>query len=167
MMILVNSNTLGEQIKLSAEAKMMNRESKRQLDRELEKAFGWVENLLNHLKKNKRLYLKLVVMLAMLFINVNPWIALPKNIGNVLTMSMNIDEAIAKINKIGTQFLKLANVIAYWVVLLLTGKRCIETAMIGDQKKVINVALQGIVIMGIIYFLPEIFNMMQGLIELD
>lgn len=152
MMLIINGNTITEQIQL-------NRENKRRLERinseeALDKEYNRIEGLLNHVKKNRRLYMKLVYVTAILLFNANP----------VIVMAMNVDDAISKIDKFGNQILKLIQVIAYWVVLIGTVKKCTETAMIGDRKQIIGEALKGVMIMGIIYFLPELFDMMKEMV---
>lgn len=148
MLILINGNTIGEQIQL-------NRMNRRNLENELNKEFGRVENLLNHLKRNKQLYLKLVVMIAILLM------CCPKSV----VLAMDVDQAIRKIDKFGTQILRLTQVIAYWAVLLTTSKDCVQTAMSGDKKQIAGAAIKGVMIMGIIYFLPEFFDMMKSMVE--
>lgn len=148
MMLLINGNTIGEHIAI-------NRESRRSLENKLNKECGRVECLLNHLKKNKRLYLKLVFMVSLLFFQGSP----------IVAMAMDVDDAIRKIDTFGHQLLRLIQVIAYWTVLLSTSKKSIEIAMVGDRKQVLSEALKGVVIMGIIYFLPELFDMMHSLVQ--
>lgn len=153
MMLVINGNTITEQIQL-------NRENKRRLERinsecALDKEYNRIEGLLNHVKKNRRLYMKLVYVTAVLLFNANP----------VIVMAMNVDDAISKIDKFGNQILKLVQVIAYWVVLIGTCKKCTETAMMGDRKQILGEALKGVMIMGIIYFLPELFDMMKEMVD--
>lgn len=151
MMLIINGNTIGEHITLNR----ASRRNKRSLENELERELGRVECLLNHLKRNKRLYLRLVFMIAVLLMNSSP----------TVVMAMDVDEAIAKINTFGEQLLKLTQVIAYWAVLLGTCKKCTETAMMGDRKQIIGEAMKGVMIMGIIYFLPELFDMMSSMVD--
>lgn len=114
-----------------------------------------LENLLNHIKKHKRLYLKLTMIIAMMFISgyINPSYA----------MITDVNQAIAKIDSLGQQLLKLTRVIAYWTVLLITSKDCIKEALNGDKKRVGNVVVKGVMVMAVIYFLPELFSMMESI----
>lgn len=153
MMLIINGNTIAEQIQL-------NRENKRRLERinseeALDKEYNRIDGLLNHVKKNRRLYMKLVYVTAILLFNANP----------VIVMAMNVDEAIAKIDNFGNQILKLIQVIAYWTTLITTVKKSAETAIMGDRKQVLGEALKGAMIAGIIFFLPELFDMIKGMTE--
>ena len=60
--------------------------------------------------------------------------------------------------------LKLARTIGYWVVILMTTKDCIGEAMKGGKKEVGNIVVKGIMIMAVLYFLPELFSMMESIV---
>ena len=93
MKILVNGLTISEQIQ----------------EHELKRELGKIENLLNHLKKHRRLYLKLVLIVAMMISSgyINPAYAL----------MVDVNQAINRINKLGNELLRLVRVIGYWTVL--------------------------------------------------
>ena len=78
--------------------------------------------------------------------------------------AVDVDHAINKINTLGGQLLKLARVIGYWTVLLITSKDCIAMAVNGDKKGVSAAVVKGIIIMAVIYFLPELFSMMESIV---
>ena len=161
MVILINGNTIGEHLEYSK----LNREARRRNDNDMIVEAGKVEQLINHVKRNKRLYFKLIVLVATLLFRLNPVLALPVQTKaiNSMVMVMDVDAFIEKINRIGGLFRKLFNIIAYWCVLLLTYIRSTETAMLGDPKKVINIAIQGVTIMAIFHFLPEIFDLIEAI----
>ena len=79
MKILVNGLTISEQIQ----------------EHELKRELGKIENLLNHLKKHRRLYLKLVLIVAMMISSgyINPAYAL----------MVDVNQAINRINKLGNE----------------------------------------------------------------
>ena len=136
MKILVNGLTISEQIQ----------------EHELKRELGKIENLLNHLKKHRRLYLKLVLIVAMMISSgyINPAYAL----------MVDVNQAINRINKLGNELLRLVRVIGYWTVLLITAKDCIKEALNGDRRNVSNAIVKGLIIMATLYFLPEMFSLM-------
>lgn len=140
MKILVNGLTISEQIQ----------------EHELKRELGKIENLLNHLKKHRRLYLKLVLIVAMMISSgyINPAFAL-----------VDVNEAINRINTLGNQLLKLVRAIGYWTVLLITAKDCIKESLNGDRRNVSNAIVKGLIIMATLYFLPEMFSLMESIVS--
>ena len=140
MKILVNGLTISEQIQ----------------EHELKRELGKIENLLNHLKKHRRLYLKLVLIVAMMLSSgyINPAFAL-----------VDVNEAINRINTLGNQLLKLVRAIGYWTVLLITAKDCIKESLNGDRRNVSNAIVKGLIIMATLYFLPEMFSLMESIVS--
>jgi hypothetical protein len=141
MKILVNGLTISEQIQ----------------EHELKRELGKIENLLNHLKKHRRLYLKLVLIVAMMISSgyINPAYAL----------MVDVNQAINRINKLGNELLRLVRVIGYWTVLLITAKDCIKEALNGDKRNVSNAIVKGLIIMATLYFLPEMFSLMESIVS--
>lgn len=123
-------------------------------NRDILKELNKTNNLLNHIKRHRRLYTRLVCIAAMMLISgyVNP------------VLAIDPDQAIARINDLGNQLLKLARTIGYWVVILMTTKDCIGEAMKGGKKEVGNIVVKGIMIMAVLYFLPELFSMMESIV---
>ena len=72
-------------------------------NKDLIKELNRVENLLNHIKKHKRLYSKLVMITAMMLMSgyINP----------ALAYAADVDYAIKRIDTLGNQLLKLARII--------------------------------------------------------
>ena len=140
MKILVNGLTISEQIQ----------------EHELKRELGKIENLLNHLKKHRRLYLKLVLIVSMMLSSgyINPAYAL----------MVDVNQAINRINKLGNELLRLVRVIGYWTVLLITAKDCIKEALNGDRRNVSNAIVKGLIIMATLYFLPEMFSLMESIV---
>ena len=124
---------------------------------EFKKEINRVENLLNHIKKHKSLYRKLVLIVCMMLISgyLNP----------VSAYMADVNLAINKLDKLGNQLLKLVRTVGYWVVLLITSKDCISQAINGDKKGVGGAVTKGLMIMAVIYFLPELFSMMESIVE--
>ena len=145
MKILVNGLTISEHIKYRSTSEY-----------ELKRELGKLENLLNHLKKHRRLYLKLVLIVAMMLSSgyINPAFAL-----------VDVNEAINRINTLGNQLLKLVRAIGYWTVLLITAKDCIKESLNGDRRNVSNAIVKGLIIMGTLYFLPEMFSLMESIVS--
>ena len=141
MKILVNGLTISEQIQ----------------EHELKRELGKIENLLNHLKKHRRLYLKLVLIVAMMLSSgyINPAYAL----------MVDVNQAINRINKLGNELLRLVRVIGYLTVLLITAKDCIKEALNGDRRNVSNAIVKGLIIMATLYFLPEMFSLMESIVS--
>ena len=141
MKILVNGLTISEQIQ----------------EHELKRELGKIENLLNHLKKHRRLYLKLVLIVAMMLSSgyINPAYAL----------MVDVNQAINIINKLGNELLRLVRVIGYWTVLLITAKDCIKESLNGDRRNVSNAIVKGLIIMATLYFLPEMFSLMESIVS--
>lgn len=141
MKILVNGLTISEQIQ----------------EHELKRELGKIENLLNHFKKHRRLYLKLVLIVAMMISSgyINPAYAL----------MVDVNQAINRINKLGNELLRLVRVIGYWTVLLITAKDCIKEALNGDRRNVSNAIVKGLIIMATLYFLPEMFSLMESIVS--
>ena len=145
MKILVNGLTISEHIKYRSTSEY-----------ELKRELGKLENLLNHLKKHRRLYLKLVLIVAMMLSSgyINPAFAL-----------VDVNEAINRINTLGNQLLKLVRAIGYWTVLLITAKDCIKESLNGDRRNVSNALVKGLIIMATLYFLPEMFSLMESIVS--
>jgi hypothetical protein len=145
MKILVNGLTISEHIKYRSTSEY-----------ELKRELGKLENLLNHLKKHRRLYLKLVLIVAMMLSSgyINPAFAL-----------VDVNEAINRINTLGNQLLKLVRTIGYWTVLLITAKDCIKESLNGDRRNVSNAIVKGLIIMATLYFLPEMFSLMESIVS--
>ena len=122
---------------------------------ELKKELNRVDNLLNHIKKNKNLYRKLVLIVCVMLISgyLSP------------VLAADVDVAITKLDTLGKQLLKLVRTIGYWVVLLITTKDCIAQAINGDKKGVGGAVTKGLMIMAVLYFLPELFSMMESIVE--
>ena len=81
-----------------------------------------------------------------------------------LAYAADVGDAIDKINTLGGQLLRLARVIGYWTVLLITSKDCIAQAVNGDRKGVGGAVTKGLMIMAVLYFLPELFSMMESIV---
>ena len=145
MKILVKGLTISEHIKYRSTSEY-----------ELKRELGKLENLLNHLKKHRRLYLKLVLIVAMMLSSgyINPAFAL-----------VDVNEAINRINTLGNQLLKLVRAIGYWTVLLITAKDCIKESLNGDRRNVSNAIVKGLIIMATLYFLPEMFSLMESIVS--
>ena len=131
--------------------------SEQRQEHELKRELGKIENLLNHLKKHRRLYLKLVLIVAMMISSgyINPAYAL----------MVDVNQAINRINKLGNELLRLVRVIGYWTVLLITAKDCIKEALNGDRRNVSNAIVKGLIIMATLYFLPEMFSLMESIVS--
>ena len=121
---------------------------------ELYKEMKKVDKLLEHLKKNKRAYSTLVLTLAFMFFKgyISP------------SLAINPDEAILKINNMGDQLLKLVRAIGYWTVILITSRDCIKEALKGCNHNITGIVSRGLIIMAVLYFLPELFSMMESLV---
>ena len=76
----------------------------------------------------------------------------------------DVDRAIDRLDTLGNQLLKVARTIGYWTVLLITSKDCIAQAVNGDRKGVGGAVTKGVMIMAVIYFLPELFSMMESIV---
>ena len=124
---------------------------------DLIKEMNRVENLLNHIKKHKSLYKKLTIIVCIMLIS--------GYLDPISVYAADVNHAIDKLNTLGNQLLKLARTIGYWTVLLITSKDCIAQAVNGDKKGVGGAVTKGLMIMAVIYFLPELFSMMESIVE--
>ena len=124
---------------------------------DLIKEVNKVENLLNHIKKHKSLYRKLVMIVCIMLMSghLNP----------VAAYMADVDRAIDRLDTLGNQLLKLTRTIGYWVVLLITSKECIAQAVNGDKKGIGGAVTKGVIIMAVLYFLPELFSMMESIVS--
>lgn len=144
--LLVNGSTITEHIQIRTSREyIINKEMNR------------VDNLLNHLKKHKHLYRRLVIIIAMMFLS---GFANPDTV-----LAVDVETAVSKIDTLGEQLLKLIQAIGYWATLILTSKDMLKDLLSGDRKSIGNTVAKGIMIMATIYFLPELFDMMKSLIE--
>lgn len=146
MKLLVNGYTVSEHMEI-----------RRSYEYQIQKEMNHIENMLNHLKKHKRLYFKLVMIIAMMLMSghINPTYA---------ATLINVNEAVQKIDTLGEQLLRLMQTIAYWTMIVLTGKDCLAEALNGNRKGVGNAAIKGVMVMAVIYFLPDLFDMMKSLV---
>lgn len=147
MKLLVNGYTVSEHMEI-----------RRSYEYSIQKEMNRLENMLNHLKKNRRLYLRLVMIVSMMFMSgyINPVDA---------ATLINVNEAVDKINSLGNQLLSLIRTIAYWTILVITSKDCITEALNGNKKGVGNAAIRGVMVMAVIYFLPDLFDMMSSIVS--
>ena len=125
-------------------------------NKDLIKEMNRLENILNHLKKHRRLYTKLVFVVSIMLMSgyINP----------LVSYAADVDRAINRLDTLGNQLLKLVRVLAYWAVLITTSKDCIREALNGDKKGVGGAVTKGVMIMAVIYFLPELFDMMESIV---
>ena len=123
---------------------------------DLIKEMNRVENLLNHIKKHKELYRKLTIIVCIMLIS--------GYLSPVSAYMADVDNAIERLDTLGNQLLKLARTVGYWTVLLITSKDCIAQAVNGDRKGVGGAVIKGIMIMAVMYFLPELFSMMESIV---
>ena len=124
---------------------------------DLIKEMNKVENLLNHIKKHKNLYRKLTIIVCIMLIS--------GYLSPLSVYAADVNNAIEKLDTLGNQLLKLARTIGYWTVLLITSKDCIAQAVNGDRKGVGSAVTKGVMIMAVIYFLPELFSMMESIVS--
>lgn len=124
-------------------------------ENELYKEIKKVDKIIEHLKKNKKAYSTLVFTIAFIFFKgyVSP------------SLAINPDEAISKIDNIGEQLLKLVRAIGYWAIILITSRDCIREALRGNNHNITGVISKGVIIMGVLYFLPELFDMMESIVK--
>jgi hypothetical protein len=80
-------------------------------------------------------------------------------------LMVDVNQAINRINKLGNELLRLVRVIGYWTVLLITAKDCIKEALNGDRRNVSNAIVKGLIIMATLYFLPEMFSLMESIVS--
>ena len=123
---------------------------------DLIKEVNKVENLLNHIKKHKSLYKKLVMIVCIMLMS--------GYISPIVAYAADVDKALSRIDTLGNQLLKIARSIGYWTILLITSKDCIAQAINGDKKGVGGAVTKGVMIMAVIYFLPELFSMMESIV---
>ncbi|MGL5718415.1 MAG: hypothetical protein ACRCX2_35755 [Paraclostridium sp.] len=145
--LLINGYTVSEHIEI-----------RRSYEYQIRKEMNNIENMLNHLKKHKRLYFKLVMIVAMMLMSgyINPVHA---------ATLINVNEAINKIDTLGNQLLRLMQSIAYWTMIVMTGKECLTEAINGNKHGVGNALVKGVMVMAVIYFLPDLFDMMKSLVS--
>ena len=123
---------------------------------DLIKEMNRVENLLNHIKKHKGLYRRLTIIVCIMLIS--------GYLSPVSAYMADVDNAIERLDTLGNQLLKLARTVGYWTVLLITSKDCIAMAVNGDRKGVGGAVIKGVMIMAVMYFLPELFSMMESIV---
>ena len=124
---------------------------------QLKKEVNKVENLLKQVINNKVLCRSLVSITCIMLMS--------GYFNEVSAYMADVNQAINKLNKLGNQLLGLVRAIGYWVVLLITSKDCIAQAINGDKKGVGGAVTKGLMIMAVIYFLPELFDMMKSMVE--
>ena len=124
---------------------------------QLQKEISKVEKLLKKVKNNKAIGKSLVAITCIMLMS--------GYFNEVSAYAVDVNQAIRKLDKLGSQLLKLVRAVGYWVVLLTTSKDCISQAVNGDKKGVGGAITKGLMIMAIIYFLPELFSMMESIVE--
>lgn len=124
---------------------------------ELRKEINRIDSMLSHIKRNKKIYLKLTYIVAIMIMSgfINPTVA----------FAVDVNEAVSKINTIGNQLLKLVRTIGYWVVLFITARDVIGAAACGNKKQIGEHVMKGLLVMATIYFLPELFSMMESIVS--
>ena len=121
-------------------------------NQELIKEVRSLEKSLNHIKKHRMLY-KNIEMFMKGYLN------------PALAYATDVSVAVERLNTLGNELLSLVRTVAYWTVLLITSKDCISQAVNGDRKGVGGAVTKGLMIMAIIYFLPELFNLMESIVS--
>ena len=126
-------------------------------NQELIKEMRSLEKSLNHIKKHRMLYKQLVFIVAMMLMKgyLNP----------ALAYATDVSVAVERLNTLCNELLSLVRTVAYWTVLLTTSKDCISQAVNGDRKGVSGAVTKGLMIMAVIYFLPELFSLMESIVS--
>lgn len=109
-----------------------------------------LEKMLEHLKKNKKKYLLVVVMIAISF--------------NASTLTVLADSAsIAAIDKAGMTILELVRKVGYWVCIIMGTKDIITNAMRGHVDRIGTVITMYALAFGALFFLPWIFDIIKSI----
>lgn len=115
-----------------------------------------LDNMIGHIKKNKKAYKQLVciVALALFLTQANP----------IMAYAVDVDEAINKINTITKQLLRLAQVIGSSVNIVMLFKNVINEMFRGNgniSKPVLNY----IWIQLVLFFLPTLGDIIASIAE--
>lgn len=165
MQILINGNTIGESVtnflRTPQEIKLV-KESKESILNELSLVIEDNENISNykklhildkaigHIKKNKKMYLRLVVSIALMI-----------HFGAIDTYALSPN--LNAIDKVGQQLLTLMRKVGYWVFMILCGKDVITKCMQGKRGELGSVVALHLMAFGTLYFLPWAFDLIQQL----
>jgi hypothetical protein len=106
-----------------------------------------LDKIIGHIRRNKKLYMQLVVIVAVLGLTGNTVMAAEVNTG--------------KIEVFGRKMLGITRSIAYWVVLLKGLYEIIGHAAKGDKKGAFQAALTYILIFAVLFLFPMGLDMVK------
>lgn len=119
------------------------------LTNEHHKELKKIDQFIGHIKRNKKLYLQLIVILA--FIGLNTGISFADGIATTL----------AKIDRAGNNFLRIAKGIGYWAILIKGVTEVIKSGMEGDKETAVKIVLRYVLIYAVLFFFPVALRMVE------
>lgn len=114
-----------------------------------------LDRMIGHIKRNKKVYQRLVVMIAITLFAINFDIS-------VYAIGVDVDEAIGKINRITDQLLKLVQVVGSSANLILVFKGVITEIFRGNGN-IAKPVLNYIWIQLVLYFLPTLGDIISSI----
>ena len=165
MQILINGNTFGESVNsfikkpwevYSVEKSKDNIIDELRLviedntDISISRKFSILDKAIEHLKRNKKMYFRLVVSIALMI-----------HCGAIDASALTPN--LTDIDKVGEQLLALMRKIGYWIFMILCGKDVIAKCMQGRRQEIGSVVALYLISFGTLYFLPWAFDLIQQL----
>lgn len=85
------------------------------------------------------------------------------NINELLAKDLKINEFTKKVNSVGNQALELIQVVGYWAAIIFAGIDVIKNIKKQDIAGIISIVLKYVVMSGVLYGLPWIFDVFREL----
>ncbi|RDY22395.1 hypothetical protein CHF27_013715 [Romboutsia maritimum] len=106
-----------------------------------------VDKMIAHIKKNKKNYKRLVILVAIVLLND--------------TSIIFADTNLAAIDTLGSKMLEVVRVVGYWYSVIMCSVESIKAAMNGTTNNITSIIFKYSLLFGTFYFVPTIFDMIK------
>jgi len=117
-------------------------------DKELMKELDLLDQAIGHIKRNKKKYMALVLLIALTF-----------DLSTITAFANDF----SKLDKAGMTMLELMRRVGYWVGIILCSKDVIKQCMRGHMENIGSIVAMYGLGFGVLYFLPWMFDIIKGI----
>lgn len=117
-------------------------------NKELMKDLSILDRLIAHIKRNKKKYIALVLL-----------VSLTVDLSTITSFAVDT----TAIDKAGNEILSLIRKVGYWVGIILCSKDVIKHCMRGHLESIGTIVAMYGMGFGVLYFLPWLFDLIKGL----
>lgn len=107
------------------------------------------DKMIEHIKRNKTHYKRLIFLVALLLIN---------DTKLIFASDMNL----SAIDSLGNKMLDVVRVVGYWYSIIMCCVESIKSAMSGTTNNITSIIFKYSMLFGTFYFVPAIFDMIKS-----